>query len=104
MYEGSLRTKLKKTCKKPDAVYGLRKTERIERLLWAKDKRPGSGGEIIKEIITSTPFRRDAPTTFPFLVSESKSEKAVESQMAFVIRSLLNFQENLCKTTGEDTK
>lgn len=82
----------------------------IRSLLWTKDKRPESGGETIETTITSTPFHRDVRTTFPFLVSESKSEKAgvpqseVESQMAFAVRSLLLVQENLRKAAGKDSR
>jgi hypothetical protein len=110
IYEEKLLADLNKTSEKPDAVYGLRRTGRIKSLLWTKDNRPASGGETIENTIIGTPFHPDERITFPFLVSESKSEKAgvpqseVESQIAFVVRSLLLVQEDLRKAAGKDSR
>jgi hypothetical protein len=42
VYESSLQSELGRRGEKPDRIYGLRKTKRIERLLSADDKRQGS--------------------------------------------------------------
>ncbi|KAF2809204.1 uncharacterized protein BDZ99DRAFT_533885, partial [Mytilinidion resinicola] len=102
---------LPKKREKPDRVYGLRITKRLERLLlWSEDKRASSGGKTIGESIRSTPFRADGePVLFPFLVIEAKSEKGregfsdIEVQTAFAIRTLLELQQDLADAVGEDS-
>ncbi|KIN03109.1 hypothetical protein OIDMADRAFT_195711, partial [Oidiodendron maius Zn] len=110
--ESALQSVMQKKEQKPDRVYGLRMTKRLERLLkWTEDKRAAAAGKMIGETIKSTPFRPDGdPLVFPFLALEAKSEKGkdsfsdVETQTAFVIRSLLELQEDLRKAAGEDSE
>ena len=89
--------------RKPDRVYGLRNTNRLDRLLWhTYDRRPSAGGKLLGESIRSTPFYNEREALrFPFLVIEAKSEKGrdsfteIEEQTAFSIRRLLEIQQNL---------
>jgi len=95
---------------KSDRVYGLRMTERLERLvLWSEDKRPYSNGNSIGQSIRTSPFRSDGePVIFPFLVIEAKWEKGrdgfsdIEVQTAFTIRTLLKLQQELRDATDEE--
>jgi hypothetical protein len=82
VYEIELSTELGKKHEAPDLVYGLRKVGSIERYLSTKDARPNAGGNILGSTIRSSPFKDDTQTLFPFLVNESKSEKAGMSQSA----------------------
>jgi len=108
IYEDILKSTMQKR-EKPDRVYDLRMTKRLERLLeQTEDKRPASGRKMIGESIRSTSFRPDGqPIVFPFLVLEAKSEKRkddfndIEIQTAFTIHSLLTIQEDL-KTAARD--
>ena len=103
---------MQKKEQKPDRVYGLRMTNRLERLLKrTEDKRAVAEGKMIGETIKSTPFRPGGdPLVFPFLALEAKSEKGkdsfsdIETQTAFVIRSLLELQEDLRRAAGEDSE
>jgi hypothetical protein len=108
----ALQSAMHKKEEKPDRVYGLRLTNRLERLLErTEDKRAAAGGRMIGESIKSTPFRLDGkPIVFPFLVLEAKSEKGkysfsdIEAQTAFTIRTLLTLQEDLRVAAGEDSE
>lgn len=112
LHEAALQAVMQKKEEQPDRVYGLRKTNRLERLLcWTEDKRVEAGGKMIGESVQSTPFRPDGePIIFPFLALEAKSEKGrdafsdIETQTAFTIRSLLTLQENLRIAAGEDSE
>ncbi|OBT59599.1 hypothetical protein VE04_00034 [Pseudogymnoascus sp. 24MN13] len=112
LHEAALQAAMQKKEEQPDRVYGLRKTNRLERLLcWTEDKRVEAGGKMIGESVQSTPFRPDGePIVFPFLALEAKSEKGrdafsdIETQTAFTIRSLLTLQENLRRAAGEDSE
>lgn len=97
---------------KPDRVYGLRVTRRLERLLhWTEDKRPASAGKHIGESLRTSPFRPDGePIIFPFLALEAKSEKGsynfsdIQIQTAFTIYTLLKLQEELRQAAGEESQ
>ena len=97
---------------KPDRVYGLRVTNRLDRLLnWTEDKRSASAGKTIGESLRTSPFRPDGdPIIFPFLTLEAKSEKGsnsfsdIQMQTAFTIYSLLKLQEELRKATGDESQ
>jgi hypothetical protein len=99
---------LPKKSEKPDRVYGLRRTKRLERLLlWSENKHTAFGGKMIGDSIKSSPFRPDGePIVFPFLIVEAKSEKAkdsfsdIEIQTAFSIRTLLQLQQDLRDAVG----
>ncbi|KAF4421576.1 hypothetical protein FACUT_10952 [Fusarium acutatum] len=96
IYSSELRAELPKREHRPDRVYGLQVTERLDRLLsYAED-------------IRSSPFRLDGdPLVFPFLVIEAKSEKSSDGftnnqvQTAFAIRELLSIQHELSQATNE---
>lgn len=95
----------------PDRVYGLRMTNRLQRLFNTEDKRPAAEGKMIRDSIKSSPFRPGGdPLVFPFLALEAKSEKGgdgfsdIETQTAFTIYSLLRLQEQLRVATGEDSQ
>jgi len=111
IHESVLKAAMQKR-EKPDRVYGLRMTKRLERLLeQTEDKRPASGGKMIGESVRSTPFRPDGePIVFPFLALEAKSEKGkdgfndIETQTAFTIHSLLTIQEDLKTAAGDDSE
>ncbi|KAK3297244.1 uncharacterized protein B0H64DRAFT_431222 [Chaetomium fimeti] len=109
VYPPELKSELAKREEKPDRIYGLRSTRRLERLLSSTDNRPSAAGQCVGDSITSHPFRGDAePPNFPFFVLEAKSEKGADSfsdaayQTAFAIRELLLLQENLRAAAGED--
>ncbi|KAH8889236.1 hypothetical protein GQ53DRAFT_842939 [Thozetella sp. PMI_491] len=98
-------SKFAKREERPDRVYGLRATSRLQRLLQSADKRGGSLGDGIK----GSPFREGGePNLFPFLLIEAKSAKGTDSfgdievQTSFSIRELLNVQENLRAAADED--
>lgn len=108
VYPPELQSELSKREERPDRVYGLRLTKRLERILCSADKRPSAPGQSIGDSIRSHPFRDDAePVHFPFLLLEAKSEKGSDSlsdaadQTAFSIRELLVLQENLRVAAGE---
>lgn len=62
----------------PDRVYGLRKTERLLRLL-TETSTPS--GDLIGEKVKNTPYGdRSHPLAFPFLILESKSEKSSDNR------------------------
>lgn len=83
---------------RPDRVYGLRVTERFDRIL-----------SLINEprLVTS-PFKMEGEAMiFPYLVLEVKSEKSaagfakIQDQTAFAIRELLRIQDGLAKAVDE---
>jgi hypothetical protein len=97
VYDTVLQSQLPKREEKPDRVYGLRRTKRLERLLVSADG------------LRATPFRPDGePILFPFLILEAKSEKSADSftdievQTAFAIRELLRLQDGLRQATDEE--
>ena len=101
-YPPALQSELPKSKEKPDRIYGLRRTKRLDRLLDSADKRPSMAGKQIEDTLRSCPFRADGePIIFPFLVLEAKSEKSADSfsdieiQTAFAIRELLIIQDDL---------
>jgi hypothetical protein len=110
VYPPALQSELPKREEKPDRVYGLRRTKRLERLLlWTEDKRPSAEGRPIGDNLKSSPFRPDGePIVFPFLVIEAKSEKGadaftdIEVQTAFAIRELLSIQDDLRQAAEAD--
>ncbi|KAL2127828.1 hypothetical protein VTI74DRAFT_10108 [Chaetomium olivicolor] len=103
VYSPELQAELPKREEKPDRVYGLRRTKRLERLLLStEDKRPSAQGKPIGENLKTSPFRPDGePIVFGFLVIEAKSEKGADAftdidvQTAFAIRELLSIQNGL---------
>jgi hypothetical protein len=108
VYPPELRSELPRREERPDRVYGLRATKRLERMLTRVDKRPAASGQCIGDSVRSHPFREDAePVHFPFLLLEAKSEKGPESlsdaanQTAFSIRELLLLQQDLQLAAGE---
>ena len=108
VYPPELRSELPRREERPDRVYGLRATKRLERILTRVDKRPAASGQCIGDSVRSHPFRDDAePVHFPFLLLEAKSEKGPESlsdaanQTAFSIRELLLLQQDLQLAAGE---
>ncbi|GAB1311352.1 Heterokaryon incompatibility domain-containing protein [Madurella fahalii] len=108
IYPPELQSELPKREEKPDRVYGLRSTRRLERILCSSDKRLSTPGQCIGDSIKSHPFREDAePVHFPFLILEAKSEKGSDSfsdaanQTAFSIRELLMIQEDLRVASGD---
>jgi hypothetical protein len=99
---------MSKRDEKPDRIYGLRTTRRLEHILSSIDKRSSAGGQCIGDSIASHPFRGDEePAHFPFLILEAKSEKGADSftdmeyQTAFAIREMLVLQDNLRVAAGE---
>lgn len=79
---------------RPDRVYGLRVTERFDRLLSLMPE---------NRLVTS-PFKMEGePIIFPYLVLEAKSEKSadgfqdIQVQTAFAIRELLCIQDGLAE-------
>jgi hypothetical protein len=108
LQDEELQSQLPKREEKPDRVYGLRVTKRLDRILWMEDIRSGAGGKAITDSLVTTPFRADGePIVFPFLIMEAKSEKGadsfanVEMQTAFAIRKLLVLQDELRKAARE---
>lgn len=109
VYASALQSELPKREEKPDRVYGLQRTQRLERLLlWGNDKRPSAKSRPLGENLKSSPFRADGePIVFPFLVLEAKSEKGADSftdievQTAFAIRELLSIQDGLKQAAEE---
>ncbi|KAK0620777.1 hypothetical protein B0T14DRAFT_522131 [Immersiella caudata] len=102
VYPPELQAKLPRREERPDRVYGLRATKRLDRILSRVDKRHGASGQCIGDSVRSHPFREDAePVHFPFLLLEAKSEKGPDSlsdaanQSAFSIRELLLIQQDL---------
>lgn len=97
---------------RPDRVYGLRVTSRIERLLLNAEENPiASKANSTKDGLRSSPFKVDGdPIVYPFLIIEAKSEKGADSftdiqvQTAFAIRELLSLQEELAQAAGEGTE
>ena len=84
---------------RPDRVYGLRRTNRIKRLL---TERRTPEGHRIGEIIRTHPFSdKCEELIYPFLVLEAKSEKSsyslsdAEAQTACTIVTLLQLQIDL---------
>jgi hypothetical protein len=79
--------------RQPDRVFGLANSLIFEQYIPARKD------------IRHSPFA-DGKVFYPFLVIEAKSEKgspgfkSIESQTAFPIRTLLQLQENLAKSTG----
>ncbi|KAI0381180.1 hypothetical protein F5Y04DRAFT_281154 [Hypomontagnella monticulosa] len=107
-YPQELQSELPKRGERPDRVYGLRVTRRLERLLESKDRRPSARGGDVGDVVRSNPFREDGdPIIFPFLLIEAKSEKGahsfsdIETQTAFAIRELLELQDGLRVASGE---
>lgn len=90
--------------KEPDRIYGLRRTNRIERILSTE----GPDGVSVGESVRLTPFNESQPLLFPFLVLEAKSEKSAGSfskiyaQTALGIRELLCLQRDLVKASAEN--
>ncbi|KAF5857423.1 hypothetical protein ETB97_005770 [Aspergillus alliaceus] len=80
--------------KKPDIAIGLRRDDNIERLL-------GNNENVAHSPTLNTP-----EMLFPFLVLEAKSEvggpgfQSVETQTAFPIRTFLNIQRSLSRSTN----
>ena len=108
VYPPMLQSQLSRREERPDRVYGLRQTRKLERILGLPDKRPSANGQCISDTIRSHPFREDMePVLFPFLILEAKSEKGSDSlsdaadQTAFSIRELLELQEGLRIAAGE---
>src|SRR5271170_1209095 len=102
VYEEPLNEALKKR-QRPDRIYGLSATTRLERLLSATND---GNGKRIEDSIRITPFRPSKhPLLFPFLVLEAKSEKGsdsfsdIENQSAFAIRELIKLQDDLKSAT-----
>ncbi|KIW14375.1 hypothetical protein PV08_07157 [Exophiala spinifera] len=92
--------------KRPDRVFGLRLTKRLERIL---DFTEGPDGKLVRELITTTPFQDSSrPLLFPFLYLEAKSEKSRDSfskidlQSGFALRNLLQLQHNLMHAAIEN--
>lgn len=89
---------------RPDRIYGLRSSSRLEQLVDAAFDL-GSDMLMAREVEIS-PFARSEssgnPLLFPFLVLESKSEigpandQSIFYQTAFAIRRLLLLQKGLC--------
>jgi hypothetical protein len=87
---------------RPDRVYGLRKTDRISRLL---QETPTPDGDLIGEKVRSTPYEgKKEKLLFPFLVAESKAEGSADSrsdaqkQSACAIITCLELQAKLADT------
>ncbi|RYP00327.1 hypothetical protein DL766_007162 [Monosporascus sp. MC13-8B] len=102
LYDEELRAQLPRREEKPDRVYGIRETKRLQRILGMEDRRFGAGGKLLEKTLRTTPFRADGePILFPFLILEAKSEKGADSftnievQTAFAIRELLMLQDEL---------
>ncbi|KAH8679385.1 hypothetical protein BGZ61DRAFT_457118 [Ilyonectria robusta] len=97
---------------RPDRVYGLRVTSRLERLLLNAEENPiASKANSTNDGLRSSPFKVDGdPIVYPFLIIEAKSEKGADSftdiqvQTAFAIRELLSLQEELAQAAGEGTE
>ncbi|KPI36824.1 uncharacterized protein AB675_11844 [Cyphellophora attinorum] len=96
---------LKGTGKKPDRLFGLRVTKRLERIL---DDAEGPTGEPIRSFIRTSPLTANCqPLLFPFLVLEAKSEKSddtfskIRLQTSFSIRALLKLQRDLASAVFE---
>ena len=88
----------------PDRVYGLRKTERVLRLL---EETLTPSGDPIGQKVKSTPYNdRLHPLAFPFLILESKSEKSsdsrsdAQSQTAPALITCLEIQAKLADAVG----
>lgn len=79
---------------RPDLVFGLRQTAKLQSLLAGNPD------------IVDTPFEKSPSPSFPFLLLEAKPEfgcpgfTSVEEQSAFPLRTLLNIQKNV-PTTAE---
>ncbi|KAJ3533995.1 hypothetical protein NM208_g7734 [Fusarium decemcellulare] len=108
VYDEEVRSQLPKREERPDRVYGLRRTKRLDRILCMDDKRLGSDGKTIEETLPTTPFRDDGEAIIlPFLVLEAKSEKGgdsftdMEVQTAFAIRQILLLQHGLYQAADE---
>jgi hypothetical protein len=91
---------LSRAREKPDRVYGLRRTNKLQRLLLCTNNR--CEGKLIGDVVKTSPFLADGdPVLFPFLVLEAKSDKSADSfkdievQTAFSIRELLRLQDDL---------
>lgn len=110
IYPAELLEEFTKREERPDRVYGLRLTNRLERLLLlAEDKRTSAPDISSDGTLKNTPFRYDGePIVFPFLILEAKSEKGPDSftdiqvQTAFAIRELLSIQHNLGQAAEEN--
>lgn len=95
---------------KPDRVYGICHSKRIERLVDAVAKGEGNVLEYPVRITPSKNGDTAAPPLFPSLVLESKSEKAsvdgrdVLLQTGFVIRTFLKLQNDLRNVAMEKVK
>lgn len=83
---------------RPDRVYGLRVTERFDRLL----------SLMSENRLKTSPFKIEGePVIFPYLVLEAKSEKSadgfgdIEVQTAFAIRELLRIQDGLAHAVNK---
>lgn len=102
VYDEELRSQLPKREERPDRVFGLRRTKRLDRILWMEGNQGKFSGQSIEENLSTTPFRADGEAIlFPFLILEAKSEKGgdsftdIETQTAFAIRELLLLQNGL---------
>lgn len=98
VHEEEIMCQVQKEKEVPDRIWGLRTTERIDRIL--KRQRPAGIGSV-GDTMTTSPFKGDSSTLlYPFLVLEAKSEKCADSfsdintQTGFTIRTLLNLQHN----------
>lgn len=107
--EEGLRRLFPKREERPDRVYGLRRTRRIERILDLADRRSDADDCFIGSNLNSTPFHSDGePLLFPFLVSEAKSEKSgsswsdIEVQTSFAIRRVLLIQDGLWQAADRE--
>jgi len=86
--------------RKPDRVFGLRKTKAFETALNVLDE----------SVAEYSPFKAcDDPLILPFLILEAKQEKSsdsfedIQNQTAFPIWALLRLQENLRFHTAEQS-
>jgi hypothetical protein len=89
--------------RKPDRIFGLPQTKRIEELLGKVTTNTAQAA--VRKAININPFgdRKD-PIILPFLISEPKTERgdsfeSCERQTAFPIWKLLRLQEELQKVS-----
>ena len=87
---------------KPDRIVGLRETTNIRDALdRPRSSESDSSVLTVRDLVRSSPFKRQTTPVFPFLALEAKSDSAQRSfadiltQTAFPIWSLLNLQKDL---------
>jgi hypothetical protein len=104
---------LPKNADKPDAIYGLRQTRHFENLLYGRARIRADNGEeaLVRDLLGEQPIAGEGdPMLFPFLVVEAKSGKSaddwhsVKLQSAFAVKTFLETQYNLQKSTGSLSK